>query len=139
MTIEAWGEWSAFLALLNIIMLVSDLGISSASKRYIAQARDAAELAGVVRTTFILRVLASLAYTLFAALAIYPLLGWLRQTEYLGLMQRSLLLVALYGMMDYCKHLFEALHRLRFTFVVSALEHGLKFFLVIALFRGGDH
>ncbi|HXM37010.1 MAG TPA: hypothetical protein VN920_17565, partial [Pyrinomonadaceae bacterium] len=41
MTVEIWGEWSAFLALLNIVMLVSDLGINSASKRYIAQARDA--------------------------------------------------------------------------------------------------
>jgi O-antigen/teichoic acid export membrane protein len=138
MTVEIWGEWSAFLALLNIVMLVSDLGINSASKRYIAQVRDAAELGGVVRTTFVLRVLASLIYTLLIALAIHPLLGWLRQPEYLGLMQRSLLLVALYGIMDYFKHLFEALHRLRFTFVVSVLEHGLKFLLVIVLFKGGE-
>jgi O-antigen/teichoic acid export membrane protein len=138
MTVDVWGEWSAFLALLNIIMLISDLGISSASKRYIVQAGSAAELAGVVRATFILRLLASFAYTLLIALAIHPLLGWLRQTEYLGLLQRSLVLVALYGIMDYFKHLFEALHRLRFTFVVSVLEHGLKFFLVIALFRGGE-
>ena len=137
MTVEIWGEWSAFLALLNIVMLVSDLGINSASKRYIAQVRDAAELAGVVRTTFVLRVLASLVYTLLIALAIYPLLGWLGQPEYVGLMQRGLLLVALYGIMDYFKHLFEALHRLRFTFIVSFLEHGLKFLLVIVLFRGG--
>lgn len=138
MTVETWGEWSAFLALLNIVMLASDLGISAASKRYVTQARNAAQLAGVVRTTFILRVLASLTYTLFIALAIHPLLGWLGQSEYLGLMERSLLLVALYGMMDYFKHLFEALHRLRFTFIVSALEHGLKFILVVILFQGGD-
>lgn len=137
MTVGVWGDWSAFLALLNVIILVSDQGINTASKRYIVQARDSGELAGAVRATFILRVLASLLYTLLIAFVIPPLLGWLHQLDYLGLMQCSLLLVALYGIMEYFKNLFEALHRLRFTFVINVLEHGAKFLLVILLFHGG--
>lgn len=137
MSVDVWGNWSAFLALLNIILLVSDQGINTASKRYIAEARDRVNLGGVVRATLILRVVASLLYTVAIAFLVRPLLLWLHQPEYLGLMQRSLLLVALYGIMEYFKTLFEALHRLRFTFVVNALEHGLKLVLVIALFRGG--
>jgi O-antigen/teichoic acid export membrane protein len=137
MTVDVWGDWSAFFALVNIIILASDQGINTASKRYIVQARDSGQLAGVVRATFILRVLASVLYTLLIAFIIPPLLGWLHQLDYLGLMQRSLLLVALYGMMDYFKNLFEALHRLRFTFIINALEHGAKLVLVILLFHSG--
>lgn len=137
MSVDIWGNWSAFLALLNIIILASDQGINAASKRYIAQARNAAELGGVVRATFVLRVLASALYTLLIAFLIRPLLVWLHQPEYVSLMQRSLLLVALYGITEYFKSLFEALHRLRFTFVINALEHGFKLVLVIVLFRGG--
>ena len=44
MTVDMWGEWSAFLALLNIILLISDQGINTASKRYLAAARDTDEL-----------------------------------------------------------------------------------------------
>ena len=29
MTVEVWGDWSAFLALLNIILLISDQGINA--------------------------------------------------------------------------------------------------------------
>jgi O-antigen/teichoic acid export membrane protein len=138
MTVEVWGDWSGFLALLNVILLVSDQGINMAGKRYVAAARDTAELGGVVRATFILRVVASLLYVLLIALLLRPLLLWLHQPGYIGLMQRALLLVALYGIVEYFKSLFEALHRLRFTFVVTTLEHGLKFLLVLLLFRGGD-
>ena len=138
MTVEMWGDWSAFLALLNIIILTADQGINSASKRYIVEARDTTDLGGVVRVTFTLRVLASLLYTLFIAFLIHPLLAWLHQPNYVAVMQHSLWLVALYGIMEYFKNLFEALHRLRFTFIVNVLEHGLKLLLVIVLFHGSD-
>lgn len=138
MTVEVWGDWSAFLALLNIILLISDQGINTASKRYIAAARDTPELGGVVRATATLRVSASLLYALFIALVAPALLTWLRQPDYVPLMQRSVLLIALYGIAEYFKSLFEALHRLRFTFIVNLLEHSFKFLLVVVLFHDGD-
>jgi O-antigen/teichoic acid export membrane protein len=139
MTVDLWGKWSAFLALLNIILLISDQGITPASKRYIAAVRDSSELGGVVCATFTLRVLASLIFTLIIAFLIRPLLLWLHQSDYIMLMQRSLLLIALYRIMDYFKILFEALHRLQSTFVINTVEHGLKLALVILLYRGGDN
>jgi O-antigen/teichoic acid export membrane protein len=138
MTVEVWGAWSAFLALLNIILLISDQGLNVAVRRYVSAAREKEELGGVVRVTFVLRVIASLVFTLAIASVMRPALALIGQSFYLALMQRSLLLIALYGAMEYFKYLFEALHRLRFTFIVTALEHGLKFLLVIVLFRGGN-
>ena len=138
MTVGVWGNWSAFLALLNIILLISDQGVNIAVKRYISAARDTDELGGIVRMTFALRLITSFLFTLAIAVLIRPLLDLLGQPSYLALMQRSLLLIALYSIMEYFKYLFEALHRLRFTFVINALEHGSKLILVIALFRGGD-
>jgi len=138
MTVDVWGDWSAFLALLNVIILISDQGINAASKRYIAQARDSGELGGVVRITFSLRVVASLLYATVIAAVMQPLVAWLHQPDYVSLMLRSLLLIGLYGILEYFKSLFEALHRLRFTFFVNVLEHGFKFLLVIVLFRGGS-
>jgi O-antigen/teichoic acid export membrane protein len=138
MTVEVWGDWSAFLALLNIVLLISDQGINAANKRYIAKSRDSAELGGLVCATFTLRVLASLLFTVVIALLIPPLLSWLHQANHIGLMQRSLLLIALYRVMDYFKSLFEALHRLRSTFIINTVEHSLKLILVLLLYRGGD-
>ncbi len=67
MAIDAWGEWSAFFAILNVTLLSSDQGINSASKRYVAAARDTWELGEVVRTTFMLRLLASIVYAVVVA------------------------------------------------------------------------
>jgi O-antigen/teichoic acid export membrane protein len=138
MTVEVWGDWSAFLALLNIILLISDQGINAASKRYLAETRDSSELGGLVCATLTFRVVASLLFTAVIALFFRPLLSWLHQTNHTRLMQHSLLLIALYQVMDYFKSLFEALHRLRSTFIINAVEHGLKLFLVLLLYRGGD-
>jgi len=138
MTVEVWGDWSAFLALLNIVLLISDQGINAANKRYIAKSRASAELGGLVCATLTLRVLASLLFTVVIALLIPPLLSWLHQANHIALMQRSLLLIALYRVMDYFKSLFEALHRLRSTFIINTVEHGLKLILVLLLYRGGD-
>jgi O-antigen/teichoic acid export membrane protein len=138
MTVDVWGEWSGFLALLNVILMVSDQGINTANKRYIAAARGTDELGGVIRATFSLRLLTSVLFALLVAFLIRPILLWLHQSTYIGLMQRSLVLIALYRITDYFRSLFEALHRLQSTFIVSALEHGLKLVLVIALYRGGD-
>ena len=138
MTVEVWGDWSAFLALLNIVLLISDQGINAANKRYIAKTRDSAELGGLVCATLTLRVLASLLFTLVIALLIRPLLSWLHQSNHIALMQHSLLLIALYRVMDYFKSLFEALHRLRSTFIINTVEHGLKLILILLLYRGGD-
>ena len=138
MTVEVWGDWSAFLALLNIILLISDQGINAANKRYIAKSRGSGELGGLVCATFTLRVLASLLFTAVIALLIPPLLSWLHQANHIGLMQRSLLLIALYRVMDYFESLFEALHRLRSTFIINTVEHSLKLILVLLLYRGGD-
>jgi O-antigen/teichoic acid export membrane protein len=85
-----------------------------------------------------LRVLASLLFTVVIALLIPPLLSWLHQANHIGLMQRSLLLIALYRVMDYFKSLFEALHRLRSTFIINTVEHSLKLILVLLLYRGGN-
>jgi O-antigen/teichoic acid export membrane protein len=138
MTVEVWGDWSAFLALLNIVLLISDQGINAANKRYVAKTRGSAELGGLVCATLTLRVLASLLFTVVIALLIPSLLSWLHQANHIALMQRSLLLIALYRVMDYFKSLFEALHRLRSTFIINTVEHGLKLFLVLLLYRGGD-
>lgn len=139
MTVEVWGDWSAFLALLNVILLTSDQGINTASKRYLAPARETPELAGVVRATFLLRVCASLVFALVIAAAAYPLLGWLNLAEYAGFIQKSLLLIALSAVLEYFKNLFEAIHRLRFTFLLNLIEHGGKLLFVLLLFGGGHN
>ena len=77
MTVGVWGNWSAFLALLNIILLISDQGLNIAVKRYISAARDTDELGGIVRMTFALRLITSFLFTLAIAVLIRPLLDLL--------------------------------------------------------------
>lgn len=138
MTVEVWGDWSAFFALLNVVLLISDQGINAASKRYIAASGASADLNNVFIATLGLRVVTSLAFTLVIALLIRPLLDWLNQGAHVALFQRSLLLIALYRIMDYFKSVFEALHRLRSTFLVNAVEHAAKLILVVLLYHKGN-
>ena len=139
MAIDVWGEWSAFFAILNVTLLLSDQGINSASRRYVAAARDTEHLGDVVRTTIALRLIASLVYTAIVAVLAKTILGWLHQAQFLSLIRQALLLIVLFGILEYFKDLFEALHRLRLTFVVSTLEYGLKFLFVFVLFGGGNN
>jgi len=139
MAIDAWGEWSAFFAILNVTLLLSDQGINSASKRYVAAARDTWELGEVVRTTFMLRLLASIVYAVVVAVSAQTVLGWLHQPQFLSLIRQALLLIILFPVLEYFKDLFEALHRLRLNFVVSTLEYALKFLFVFVFFRGGTN
>ena len=138
MTVDAWGNWSGFLALLNIVLLVSDHGLSLAVKRYVSQARSAGREAGVIRSIFFLRVGVSLVFAAVIGLAARPALSAVGQPLYAGLMQRAVLLVAGYGLVEFFKSTFEALHNLRSTFLVNLLEHGSKFAFVVLLFRGGS-
>jgi O-antigen/teichoic acid export membrane protein len=139
MAVDVWGEWSAFFAILNVTLVLSDQGINSASRRYIAAARDTEQLGDVVRTTFALRLIASLLYTAVVAVIAKTVLAWLHQPQFLPLIRQALLLIVLFGVLEYFKDLFEALHRLRFTFVVTALEYSLKFLFIFLLFRGGEN
>src|SRR5205085_7997210 len=139
MSIDVWGEWSAFFAILNVTLVLSDQGINSASRRYIAAARDTEQLGDVVRTTFALRLIGSLLYTAVVAVIAKTVLAWLHQPQFLFLIRQALLLIVMFGSLEYFKDLFEALHRLRLTFVVSTLEYGLKFFFVFILFGGGNN
>jgi O-antigen/teichoic acid export membrane protein len=139
MTIDIWGEWSAFFAILNIILVLSDQGINSASKRYIATVRGTGQLAEVVKTTFLLRLIASIIYAAVVTAIAQNLLGWLRQPQFLPLIRQALLLIIFFGILEYFKSLFEALHRLRFAFVVTALEYSLKLLFILFLYRGGEN
>src|SRR3954451_9340345 len=68
LAVERWGEWSGFLAILNVTLLVSDQGIKIATKHFVAGARSTGDLAGAIRGTFLLRVVASLLYAALVAL-----------------------------------------------------------------------
>lgn len=130
-----WGEWSAIWAVLNIVLLTSDQGINVATKKFIAEARMMGNLPEVVRGTFLLRVVASLLYAGLFALVCAPLSEKIGQGRFLSLFFLALPLVALYGIGEYFKALFEALHRLKYTFIINAIEHVGKLLLVILLFR----
>ena len=101
MSLAEWGNLSGFLALLNVILLISDQGLNAATRRYVAEARVTGDLGGVFRATFTLRLLTSLVFTAVIALALRPLLHALGQPGYILLMQRSLVLIGLYAVMDY--------------------------------------
>lgn len=138
MGVSRWGEWTAFIALLNIITLTSDLGINIAVKRHIAETRNSAALAGVIKSSFVLRATISFGYVLIVAALIGPALGKVGRMEYAQLLYQSIPLILFYSLVEYFKTLFEAVHQLKNGFFLNLIEHGLKFFLAIAFFQQGD-
>lgn len=129
-----FGEWSGLWAILNIVLLISDQGINVSTKKFIAEARVLGNLPEVMRATLLLRILASVGYAALFALICSPLLARLGQGAFVPLFIHALPLVAMYGIGEYYKALFEALHRLKFTFLINAVEHIGKLALVWWLF-----
>jgi len=134
MGVFRWGQWSAFWAVMNIVLLTSDQGINVAAKRFIAEARLMDDVPGVARATFLLRVVASVLFTVVFALVCAPLMHALERPDFVWLGMAALPLLLLFGIAEYFKALFEALHRLKYTFWMNAIEHGGKLVLVMVLY-----
>jgi len=130
--VDKLGEWSFFFSIFTTILLISNFGIK-ASMKFIAEHNHTENLIQVLNDATKLRVIC---ISLFAiALLIFGdyLAILIKRPDFASLFSWAALLLFVTGFVEYLKHVFTGLHRIKYTFIVNVLELGLKVSFVILL------
>lgn len=126
---EEFGRWSFLFSLLSSLVLFSSLGIDSSSKKYVAEFNKTKKLSSVLVSSVKLRFLFSLLFC-FTLLLIYKQIAQaLGMPDFEELLLISIPFVFFMGLINYLNAIFSGLHRLKYIFILNALEYGLKFFM----------
>jgi len=128
---EDFGRWSFFLSIITVFFLLSYFGINSSSQKFAAQYNQTDKLRSVLVSSFRLRIVVSLLFSILLLLAHKPLAALLGRPDLELLFLYAVPFVFLVGVIEYLKCIFEGLHRLKYNFIVNLLEYGLKLILVV--------
>ena len=130
--VDGFGFWSFFFSFLSIVLLLSLLGISPATRYFIAKYNGTEFLHSVWVSSLKLRIKATTAFCIGYLLLAYPLALLLDKPGLFQLIILSVPLVFISGLVEYLKNVSAGLHSLKTNFVITSLEYGLKLILVIA-------
>ena len=129
--VEQYGTWSFFYSLLLIIFIFSFFGVNGSTRRFVAKYNKTDRLKSVIYTSVRIRLAVSLLSALILLLCYKPLAHILGKPFLEPLLLWSAPLVVLHGLVEYLKSTFSALHRLKYEFILNAIEYGAKFTLVL--------
>lgn len=132
---EDFGRWSFFLSIITVFFLLSYFGINASSQKYAAQYNQTSNLKSVIASSFRLRIVFSLLFSLLLLVVHRPLAALLGRPDLELLFLYAVPFVFLSGVTEYLKSVFQGLHRIKYNFIVNLQEYGLKLALVI-LFLG---
>lgn len=132
--VEKYGLWSFFLSIFSVILLFSEFGINASSRKYIAQDNETDNLRTILSSSLKLRVLTSLIFSFLLLLISKPLATWIIHPELHTLFLCSVPLVFFSGLVEFLKSTFTGLHRIKYVFLVNAIEYSLKFLLIMCFF-----
>ena len=126
-----FGTWSYFYSILSIILLLSYFGINGAARKYLAQFNNTDQLGAILKSSIKIRVFYSFLFAV-VFLCLHRLLATiLNRPDFELLFRTALPLIFLAGLVDFFKHAFEGLHRLKYAFIVTLFEHSLKLIITI--------
>jgi len=132
--VEMFGLWSFFLSVITLVSVVSYFGVNDSTKKFVAQYNKTNSLRGVLISSLKLRFLFSLLFSLILLLFYKQLVLILNRPGLEVLFLYGIPLVFLTGLAEYLKAVFIGLHRLKYNFIMSASEYGLKLGLIILFF-----
>lgn len=126
---ENFGSWSFFYSILSTILLLSYFGINASSKKFVAQYNYTDNLGSVFKSSLKVRTLFSLIFITLFIILHDTLANIIGRVEFSRFFLLASPFIFLAGFVEYYKHLFEGLHRLKYAFFIGLSEHGLKLFL----------
>lgn len=128
---EKFGDWSYLFSLLTILSTISLLGISASSKKYVAQYNKSKSLSSVLRSSFKLRLFSGVLATIIFAISYKSLASIIGRIDFIPLFKAAIPFIFLFGIARYLNDVFEGLHRLKYAFFITFLEHFSRFAFVI--------
>ena len=135
LSVDQYGEWQYFLSTLTIIVTVSYFGVPQSAQTYAARYVGKPELQSVLKSSLVIRVLISLAFTGLIVLIRDPLANLVKRPHFGELLLYAAPLVFLMGMGEYLKNIYIGLKQTKYHFLMNAVEFGLKFLLVFLLLK----
>lgn len=130
---EKFGTWSYYYSIINMLLLLSYFGVNASARKFIAQYNNTDQLFSVMKTSIIIRVSFSILFALLFLFISRPLSIILGRPDFEALFLLSAPLIFFAGLVDFFRHAFEGLHRLKYVFFITLSEHGLKFIFSIVL------
>lgn len=130
---EDFGRWTFFYSTLNIVLLVSHFGINASAKKYLAQFNQTDKLGSILRSSLKIRIIYSILFVLVFLYISGPLAEGLKRPDFARLFILALPLIFFSGLVEFFKHAFEGLHRLKYAFYVTLSEHGLKLLITLTI------
>ncbi len=128
---ETFGSWSFFYSILSIMLLLSYFGINASSKKYLAQHNGTENLGVVLKSSLKIRFIASFSFAILFLLLHKYLAAILNRPDFDMLFFTAVPVVLFAGFVEYFKHAFEGLHRLKYAFYITFSEHGLKLIFTV--------
>jgi len=129
--VEDFGFWSFFFSFLSIALILSQLGIGSAARYFVAKYNDSEFIHSVWASSFKLRIKTTTAFCIVYLLVAYPLALLFDKPSLLQLIILSTPLIFFSGIVEYLKNVSAGLHTLKTNFFITSMEYGLKLILVI--------
>ncbi|MFC1480540.1 flippase [Candidatus Omnitrophota bacterium] len=131
--VDEYGAWSFFYSAFTIILVLSYFGINSSAQKYVAQYSGTDSLNNVLKSSAKLRLVFSLAFALLLFLLHRPLARLIGRPDFAQLFLFSAPLILFAGFVELIKNIFMGLHRIKYNFIVSSTEFGLKLLLAVLL------
>ncbi len=130
--VDKMGEWSFFFSIFTTLLLLSNFGIK-ASMKFIAQHNHTDNLIQVLNDATKLRVICISIFSAILLIFSDQLAILINRVEFTNLFRWAALLLLVTGFVEYLKHVFTGLHRIKYTFIVNVSELTLKVVFVILL------
>jgi O-antigen/teichoic acid export membrane protein len=128
---EAFGSFSFFFSIFNIVVLISYFGINNSTRKFVAQHNKTEVLSDVLQTSLTIRVVISLLMSAVLSVVSPFLAKAVGRPEFTVMFIASVPLLFLLSFDDYLNGVFQGLHRLKYNFYIGTLEAGLRVLFVI--------
>jgi len=126
MDVADYGLWSLFYSAFTVALFVSDFGINSSARRYIAEHEGTPCAGAVLSASLKLRALASGICAVVFALIAKPLAASLGQPALAPFFAAAAPMLFLSGAVEYYKSIFVGMRRINYNFLINSLEYGFK-------------
>ena len=130
--VELFGKWSFFYSILTIIFVISYFGVNPSAKIFLARSKDKNEISYNIFSSLKLRLIISFFFIIICGIVftLIPasIIGDLR---YLFIL--ALPFIFLKALVEYLRHVFQGLHRIKYQSYINLCEYGLNLLLTVIL------
>jgi len=121
-----YGLWSLFFSTFMVALFLSECGVNSSARKYIAEHQGTECAEPVLSAAMKLRLIASAVFALALTALAKPLSAMLEQPALAPMFMLAGPMLFLSGIVEYYKSIFMGLRRINFNFQINAVEHGFK-------------